>query len=183
MRSPLADFHVLTGGPGSGKTSLLDQLQGAGIEVTPEAGRAIIKDQMQIDGPALPWADRALFAELMLAHDMRCHRDAGREGAGGPVMFDRGVPDIVGYLRLEGLPVPAHVMRAVERLRYNRRVFIAPPWPEIYCQDGERRQDEETARRTFEAMRQVYGELDYELVELPKTTVTERAVFVRARLG
>ena len=57
-----------------------------------------------------------------------------------PVIFDRGIPDVIGYLRLCGLPVPATVLKAAEQRRYARRVFIAPPWPAIFEQDAERKQ-------------------------------------------
>lgn len=59
-------FHVITGGPGSGKTTLIDALAAEGVRHRPEAGRAIIRDQAVIGGTALPWADRAAFAELIL---------------------------------------------------------------------------------------------------------------------
>ncbi len=169
-------FHVITGGPGAGKTTLIDALRRAGFACSVEAGRGIIQDQVAIDGPALPWQDRAAFAEQMLTWEMRSHHLAAQ--ASGPVFFDRGVPDVVGYLRLEDLPVPAHVQRATGRFRYNRRVFIAPPWPEIFHQDAERRQDHAEAARTFEALANVYQELRYELIELPRVPVEQRVAFL-----
>ena len=48
---------VITGGPGSGKTTLIDALEAAGFARTHEAGRGIIRDQTAIGGPALPWRD------------------------------------------------------------------------------------------------------------------------------
>lgn len=174
-------FIVFTGGPGSGKSTLLDALAAQGVAVVPEAGRAIIRDQVAIGGPGLPWADRAAFAELMLAWEMRSWREAER--CAGPVLFDRGVPDVIGYLELCGLAVPAHAVRAAELCRYSVRVFIAPPWPEIYAQDGERKQSLDEAARTYDAMVSVYGRLGYELVALPCVSVEERVSFVRASLG
>jgi predicted ATPase len=44
-------FHVVTGGPGSGKTTLIEALARRGYAHTVEAGRAIIQDQTAIDGP------------------------------------------------------------------------------------------------------------------------------------
>lgn len=172
---------VLTGGPGSGKTTLVDCLGARGMHIMPEAGRAIIQAQSAIDGPAVPWGDRALYAELMLSWELRAY--AAAAGLPGPVLFDRGVPDIVGYLTLEGLEVPAHIARAAQACRYNTTVFIAPPWREIFHQDAERRQDFDTARRTCEAMRAVYTRLGYEILELPQAPVTDRADFVCARIG
>ncbi len=45
-------MFVITGGPGSGKSSLIDALAATGIGHMPEAGRAIIQDQTRINGPA-----------------------------------------------------------------------------------------------------------------------------------
>lgn len=177
-------FVVVTGGPGSGKSTLIDALEQAGFARTEEAGRAVIQDQVAIGGPALPWEDRELFAELMLGWELRSHRAASALPPGpGPVFFDRGVPDLVGYLRLEGLPVPDHVREAARRFRYDRRVFVAPPWPEIYAPDAERRQDVDVAERTYDAMRTAYPECGYDLVELPRAPVAERVAFVREHLG
>lgn len=169
-------YHILTGGPGSGKTTLLDALRAAGFACSVEAGRGIIQDQVAIDGPGLPWRDPAAFAELMLTWEMRSHHLAQQET--GHVFFDRGVPDIIGYLQLTGLPVPAHMRHAADRFHYNRQVFIAPPWPEIFHQDAERKQDLGEAVRTYEAMVSVYSDLGYELIELPRAPVGERAAFV-----
>jgi predicted ATPase len=171
---------VLTGGPGSGKTTLLKALAMAGHATSPEAGRAIIRRQQAIDGEALPWKDRALFAELMLDRELEAHARA--EGAAGPFFFDRGVPDVVGYLTLCGLPVPAHMERAAQDIRYDRRVFIAPVWPEIFGQDAERKQDLDEARRTFDAMAETYPRFGYELIELPQAPVAERLDFVLTTL-
>lgn len=139
-------LYVITGGPGSGKTSLVDALAEAGLMGMPEAGRAIIRDQVAIGGYGLPWANRALFAELMLAWELCAHRQAS--ALAGPAVLDRGVPDVLGYLALCGIPVPDHMRRAAERCRYNRNVFVAPYWPEIFGQDAERRQDPAEAEAT-----------------------------------
>jgi predicted ATPase len=169
-------FFVVTGGPGSGKTTLIEALAAVGFATAPEAGRAIIQDQVMIGGRALPWADPALFAELMLAADLRTYR---MQPADGMVVFDRGIPDIAGYLTLTGLPVPDHVAKAARVCRYNRRVFICPPWAEIYQGDSERKQTPEEAEHTYAAMVAVYRDYDYELVEVPRRPVAERVAFVR----
>ncbi|KZE30599.1 AAA family ATPase [Chelatococcus daeguensis] len=171
-------FFVLTGGPGSGKTTLLAALAAAGHTVSPEAGRAIIRNQQAIGGPALPSADPALYAELMLAHDLAAHRR--HLNGDGLVFFDRGIPDIAGYLDLVGLARPAHLERAIACSRYNRRVFICPPWPEIFTQDAERRQTLEEAERTHAAMVRIYDETGYDLIEVPRLPTAERAAFILA---
>ncbi|MGD9803956.1 MAG: AAA family ATPase [Hyphomicrobiaceae bacterium] len=174
-------LFVVTGGPGSGKTSLIDALAALGYRTMPEAGRAIIQDQIRIGGDALPWADRAAFAEHMLGWELRSHREG--HAMPGPILLDRGIPDVIGYLELCGLSVPRHMRKAAELYRYNRQVFIAPFWPDIFAQDAERKQTAEEAAATGRVLADVYAELDYELIQLPRCSVSERADFVRAQLA
>jgi predicted ATPase len=169
-------LFIITGGPGSGKSTVINALAKRGISTMPEGGRAIIQDQVAIGGNALPWSDRRAFAELMLSWEMRSYRMA--MALKGRVIFDRGVPDVLGYLRLSGLSIPAHVQRAAQMFRYNRRVFIAPPWREIFQIDAERRQSFEEARATYEAMIESYSDLGYELIQLPLISVEERVNFL-----
>lgn len=171
---------VISGGPGSGKTTLIAALMQQGFASFPEAGRAIIRDQVAIGGVALPWAERALFAELMLSWELRSYRAAA--DLHGPVIFDRGIPDVAGYLRFCGLPVPAHVDSAARSFRYRPEVFLMPPWREIFGQDEERKQDFAEAERTFHSMVETYRAYGYGLCEVPRLSVAERAAFVAERI-
>ena len=169
-------FYIITGGPGSGKTTLIDSLRSRNYASSIEAGRGIIQDQMLIHGRALPWLDPLLFAELMLAWEMRSYHIAKQSS--GPVFFDRGVPDVLGYLRLTNIPAPEHMRKAAGEFRYNRTVFLAPPWPEIFRQDLERKQDFDEAQRTYDALVSTYNGLRYALIELPRIGVKERCQFI-----
>jgi predicted ATPase len=173
-------FHVLTGGPGAGKTTLIEALACAGFTCVPEAGRAVIGEQEASGGCALPSVDPLAFAEAMLARDIAAF-DANR-AATGPVFFDRGIPDVAGYLRLEGLPVPDDLLSEARTRRYAG-IFICPPWPDIYVTDKERKQTAELAVRTYDAMVETYTELGYALVEVPRAPVAERVRFILTAVG
>jgi predicted ATPase len=173
--------YVVTGGPGAGKTSLLASLADAGHRTMPEAGRAIIAAHRAIGGPAGHNRDRHLYAELMLGWDMRSHDEAGH--AEGPVFFDRGVGDLIGYLRLVGEAVPGHFVMAARRCRYADPVFLAPFWPEIFVNDDLRAQDIAEARATGEAVAGAWRELGYRIVELPKAGIAARRDFVLSTIA
>lgn len=174
-------FIIITGGPGAGKTTLLAELARRGHATSGESGRAILQQQQAIDGPAQHHRDAGLYAELMLSWDIRAYEAMRAEP--GPVFFDRGVPDLLGYHAMMGLTQPAHFAAAGRRYRYNPVAFIAPPWPEIYRTDAERRQDMGEAIRSYEALLACYAANGYALVELPKAPVAARADFVLGRLG
>ncbi len=176
MRQKGDRFFVLTGGPGSGKTTLIEALKTRGHSTTDEAGRGVIREQQLGNGDALPWLDRERFAELMFEWETRSYRQALRSP--GPVFFDRGLPDTLGYLRLENLQIPPAMEEEALRLRYNGRVFVAPPWKAIYGTDEERRQSWDVAVRTHEVMCEIYAELGYQLVQLPHASVEQRVEFL-----
>lgn len=176
MQREKVNLYIISGGPGSGKSTLLKALAQHGFPCMPEAGRSIIQHQLSINGTALPWANRSLFAELMLGWDMRSYYEALQLNT--TVLFDRGIPDVMGYRRLCNLPVPAHIEKAANTYRYHPRVFIAPPWQEIFTGDEERKQSFEEAQATHDALTAVYTKLGYELLTLPLASVEERTTFV-----
>ena len=131
---PTDRLHVVTGGPGSGKSTLIEALAAAGIATSAEVGRAIIKEELAAGGTALPWVDHRAFAERMVVREVAAHQAA--LASGRAVVLDRGVPDVIGFLRVSGLDVPPHIDAAARACRYNPRVFIAPWWPDIFTTDA-----------------------------------------------
>lgn len=173
-------FIIITGGPGAGKTTLVEALAARGHGRSVEAGRAIIQAQVAIGGKGVHWGDRRLFAELMLMHEVRSYEEASLRK--GLTFFDRGVPELCGYLPMMGLPLPPHFERAAALYRYHPTVFAAPPWREIFAHDAERLQGFEEAIATYEHCVAVYRQLGYAVVELPRTSVPARVDFVLDRI-
>lgn len=175
------NFHIITGGPGSGKTSVIDALRERGFRCVDEVARKIIREQLLIGGDALHWGDQAKFLELMLSRSMGDYDQVGESDR--PVFFDRGIPELAGYCRLVKIPELPHVTRAAALFRYARVVFVMPLWREIYRNDEERKQDFDEAIASHDAAVAVYREFDYEPVEVARTGVAERVDFILRRIG
>ncbi len=171
-----ANFFIISGGPGSGKSSVIDKLDMRGFTTVAESGRAILREQAESGGDATHTRDAAAFGLLMLERSIADYRRM--QNVDEPVFFDRGIAELVGYWRLIGQPLPEPVARAAAEYRSNPLVFLAPPWREIYRRDAERRQDWAEATRTFELVRDAYTEAGYRTVELPLDTVTRRVSFI-----
>lgn len=173
-------FIVLTGGPGVGKTTLLNELQKQGYRTVPEDARRIIKEQLESNGDGLPWKNRQYYAILMLAASTDSFLHELKESATDPgyVFFDRGIPDTLAYIEMENLIVEESLLAEAKVHRYHKKIFILPPWQEIYETDNERKQTWEEAQATFNHMKSVYERLGYEVVEIPKTTVEQRYQFI-----
>ena len=52
--------------------------------------------------------------------------------------------------------------RAASKYRYHKKVFVFPPWREIYITDSERKQDWDEIVLTDDTLRQTYSQYDYE---------------------
>ncbi|HVY19125.1 MAG TPA: AAA family ATPase [Bauldia sp.] len=174
------NYFIISGGPGSGKSSIIDRLDARGFTTVGETGRAIIREQAESGGNATHTGDAEAFGLLMLERGIADYRRMRKEDE--PVFFDRGIAELTGYWRLIGKPLPERVALAAREYRTNRTVFLAPPWREIYRQDAERQQDWNEAVRTFELVREAYDTAGYMTIEIPKDTVARRVSFILAEV-
>jgi predicted ATPase len=126
----------------------------------------------------LPWLDAVAFARRAI--EVSLADRAGADPSTRWVFFDRGLIDAAAALEhLTGEPVIESLGRVY---RYNRRVFLAPPWPEIYTLDQERRHDFAEAVAEYDRLIAVYPALGYDIHVLPKVSVAERANWILASL-
>jgi predicted ATPase len=165
---------VISGCSGGGKSTLLAELGRRGYPVVDEPGRRIVVEEMNNDGSALPWVDMAVFAHRAIT--MALADRSSTPDSGGWTFFDRSLIDAAVALQ--------HVTRepVLEEFgqthRYHRRVFLAPPWPELYMIDRERRHSPAVAVSEYYRLLKAYPSLGYEVSILPRVGVVERADFV-----
>ncbi len=169
-------FVAISGCSGGGKSSLLAELAARGFRTFAEPGRQIVKEQMAIGGHALPYINDRDFGELCISRTMNRMIEAG--GAKDYVFFDRGLIDPIAYFDYAGLDVPAHWMRAAELFRFNARVFLVPPWPEIFDNDAERRHSFAEALAQYKTLPLTYERFGYTPVIVPRAPVADRADFI-----
>lgn len=174
------NFYIITGGPGSGKSTLLNALKAQSYQCVDEVARQIIQEQTRIGGDALHTKNQIKFRDLMLQRSIETYNEIDEKTK--PVFFDRGIPDLLGYCRLIKCDVPYNLQRDIAMYRYNKVVFIAPPWEEIYQHDEERKQDWEEAVATYQNICEGYIAVDYQLIELPKTPINDRVKFILTHL-
>ncbi|MEQ0723663.1 AAA family ATPase [Stutzerimonas stutzeri] len=96
--------------------------------------------------------------------------------------FDRGLIDAAAAALEELTDEPLLATLGQTRC-YHPHVFLAPPWPEIYVPDAERRHGMDAALAEYERLQRVYPALGYEVTLLPKVDVAARANFVLQTLA
>ena len=173
------NFVTISGCSGGGKSTLLAELARRGFAVIDEPGRRIVAEELARGGNALPWVDRIAFARRAIEVSLTDRASAETDARW--VFFDRGLIDAAAALEhLTGEPV---VQSLGQVHRYNKRLFLAPPWPEIYETDLERRNTLDAALAEYSRLLHTYPALGYEVSILPKIGVAERADFILARLA
>jgi len=176
--NPMENFVTISGCSSGGKSTLLAELRRRGFATIDEPGRRIVTEELKRGGTALPWVDAVAF--LRRAIEMSLADRAAADASARWVFFDRGLIDAAAALEhLTG-------ERVIESLgldyRYNKRVFLAPPWPEIYTLDQERRHDLAAAVAEYNRLFDVYPSLGYDIQVLPKVSAAERANWILASL-
>lgn len=172
-------FVVISGCSGGGKSTLLAELAARGHAVVAEPGRRIVAHARAAGGKALPWVDLAAFARAAMRMALADRQAAA--GLAGWVFFDRGLIDAaVALQHATGAP-------ALDGLRhdhrYHGRVFLTPPWPQIYVADAERRHDFAAAAAEYDRLCAAYKALGYTCDILPRIDVAGRADHVLRALG
>lgn len=169
--------HIITGAPGTGKTTLIEALKAEGYPCMPEVSRQVIILEQQSGSTGTPWQDIVRFADLVF------HGFLGGVAAYPEALFtDRSPIDLIAYLYLEGKPIFKELDQYPYSEKFRKRVFFAPTWESIYHPDEQRQQDFAYCLELEGALVNVYTERSFELVYLPKEPVAQRVTFVKRHL-
>ncbi len=175
-------FVVISGCSGGGKSALLRELSGRGYAVVTEPGRRIVQHELEFGGSALPWTNPIQFARRAFATAATDYEGWAKDVRQSDwVFFDRGIIDAAAAI--QDL-TPDHALLTLDQsYRYHWRVFLTPPWPELYLTDNERRHGFDAAIREYDHLLEVYPSLGYQVYILPKAGISERADYVLTLLG
>ena len=166
---------IITGGPGAGKTTLLLALQARGYTIVGDSPRAIIQDRIRRGLSPRPNADEGVHETLR----MDIENFVQHAATPGHVFFDRSVLDALCGLDSVTPLNEGELSTWLSTYRYFPKVFLLPPWKEIYTNDAERDHTFEHAEWVNSITQEWYRRLDgYQLVEAPKVSVDERCTFV-----
>lgn len=168
---------IITGGPGTGKTSLLELLKEDGFQVVEEKARKVIKEQLEKETDLVPWDNLEGFSEILLSEILadKNYTDLA--------FFDRGIPDIMAYLvnGQKNIDMSPY-LSGIKEMGYSSNVFYLPFWEEIYSTDSERVESTEEALKIGQVIYNQYLSLGFNVIEIPKMPLKERVEFLLSRI-
>ena len=170
------EIIVIIGGPGTGKTTIIDGLVAKGHCCYPEISREVTLEAKKQGIEQLFLEKPLLFSELLLEGRKKQFQNATKEPH-EIVFIDRGIPDVLAYMHYIGDSYPATFDAACREHTYSK-IFILPPWEEIYISDAERYENFEQAKLIYNHLTETYQNYGYKLIEVPKDTVDNRILFI-----
>jgi predicted ATPase len=168
---PEKPIYIITGGPGFGKTQLIDALKKAGYLCSGEFARDLIERQMACNGEILPWKNARLFQEEILRKRIGFFESVPE---GHMAFADRGIPDQLAFASHKGFQTSGLLLKMARKYRYAKTVFLTPPWPEIFENDLIRTESFEEAQQIDWHIRETYSGLNYQIIDLPLVSVEKR---------
>lgn len=167
---------VFFGGPGTGKTTVIKALTQRGYACKQEVSREIILEAKKQGINQLFLADPILFSEKLLEGRERQFHEAENEGH-DIVFFDRGIPEVFGYMNFLGTQYPEIFIEKSKTLRYQKIIHF-PIWKTIYEQDNERYESLEQAKTIDIYLQKAYKSLGYQIHSVPFGSAEERTEYI-----
>lgn len=188
---PAIEFHnefimknlILTGTPGSGKTTLIRQLETEGFPVVEEAATDVITLE-SAKGNDAPWASASFITSVTRLQIARRYHH--QHGAAKYQFCDRSPFCTLALARYLDHPLPEILLNEISALKtsgfYARSVFFVQNLGYINHTDARRISFDE-ALRFEEIHRAVYLEHGFSLIELPKSDLASRIALIKSALA
>lgn len=174
---------VITGAPGTGKTSIIKGLEEQGHHCFHEIIRDMTSKAKKEGEPNSFVSNPLVFVDD--AHEFNKNLLLGRKehyinslDLKVPIsFFDRGIPDVLAYMDFFDQSYGEDFTSVAANHRYDT-IFIVPPWKDIYVSDNERLETYEEAENLHDALMSTYTRFGYSPILVPKNPVPERIAFI-----
>ena len=167
---------VITGGPGTGKSSIINELLKREYVCFEEISRQVTLDARKDGIEQLFLTKPLLFSKLLL--EARTNQFIEATSLKQDLVFlDRGLPDVLAYMDYAKSDYPQYFVDACEKHVYDK-VFVLAPWQEIFVSDSERYENFDQAVQIHDALLQTYERFGYKLIDVPFDSIEKRADFI-----
>ena len=174
---------VISGGPGTGKTSVVQALESLGYPCFHEVIRSMTLEAKKEGDPASFVTNPLAFVQdpydfnRRLLENRLGHFRKGALIGKNVVFFDRGMPDVLAYMDYFRQEYAADFTSVCEGNRYDV-VLLLPPWEDIYISDNERLESFEESLEIHQCLTAAYERFGYTPISVPEGSVPDRTSFI-----
>ena len=158
---------VITGGPCTGKTSVINELEKE-FKVIHETARQLLNKGFQ--GRSFEFYNAIFEKQLENEEKLRNFREV--------VFLDRGIPDILAYFKLMDFKVPFKLKEKSKLYQTNYEIiFLLDFVP--YIKDEIRKENQEEALVIHNMLYEFYDSLGYRIIRVPLMSIKERVEYIK----
>jgi len=171
---------VISGGPGSGKTTLIERLKVLGYPTFKEYSRALIETAKKKGKNQYFQSNPQEFSEALFSGRKIQFEAFDEIKIGSPyVFYDRGIHDIYAYLKAIDKDSKSWYNK-VSEFQYDL-VFLLAPWKKIYTTDHQRIETFEQSKHYYSFIKNIYSQ-SHEIIQVPEGNVESRINFIKVKL-
>lgn len=175
---PFIKKYIITGAPGTGKTTLIEALRAKGYPCIEEVSRKVILKEQEKEGDGTPWQNLSRFVGLVYDASINALKKSPEA-----IFTDRGLPDMIAYLKQGQLETSENLANFPFHAYYHPTIFYTPIWEEIYVTDPQRPTSIEVAKELETELLRTYASLGFNLTSIPFGKPSERADFIVTQVG
>jgi len=166
--------YVITGGPGTGKSTVIKLLSRLGYVTVPETARKIIRANLKKGGSSLPWKDWKHFQKEIFAEQLRIYSKLPKQKT---IFLDRGIRDGLAYFWLNNEKPFDKLLKCQPNYK---KIFILEPVGK-YETDKCRKEDKATALKIHDLIEKAYSK--YKIVKIPNVSPEKRVEIILKHIG
>lgn len=180
MTSLYNNWFVLTGGPSSGKTTLINELTKLGYVAVPEAARLYFESRLA----------RGQSIEDIRADEKYCQEEICRlkiyienlQPKLPITFFDRGMQDTLAYMRYYNYPIDPWIYEACDQADYQK-IFLLEPLDTFEKDEVRSTEPDNFAQEITSLLREAYEETDQAVELVPVMPVADRLQYILDRIN
>ena len=171
---------IISGGPGTGKSSVIENLKSKGYSCFSEISRSIIESGIKKGIKNIFLKDPDFFSSKVLEKRLIQFDESKKikNSKENLIFFDRSVFDVYAYQKYlnKSFTFPKNIVP-----NYSKNVFFMPPWKKIYVSDNHRLESYESSRLISNYIIKTYKYYGFQLIKVPKISIEERINYILDR--
>lgn len=172
-------LFIISGGPGTGKTSIIKELSKK-FGVFPEAAREVEKKDPRFEGKSIKEINPLEFQRAIFEFQRKKFNEL-KDKKHKIIFLDRGIGDTLAYYKFHNLKIPKDEFDYAKKFKCAG-VFILD-FLNFYKKDKLRQENNKEQKKIHNLIIKMYKRLGYKPIIVPFMGISERVDFILSKIN